>query len=67
MQLQRQQEQEQEEEVTFVTNTISNQSLQQDYIAFPEAESAIDNNTSTLGSGSGLEESELYDSNKDYS
>jgi hypothetical protein len=64
LQLQRQQEREQEEEVTFVTDTIGDQSLQQDYMAFLEAES---DDTSTSGSGSGSEELGLYDSNKDYS
>jgi hypothetical protein len=64
-QLQLQRQEQEQEEVAFVTNTISDQSLQQDYMAFPEAESAINGDTST--SRSGLEGLELYDSNKDYS
>ena len=62
LQLQKQ-EQEQEAEVTFTTDIVGDQSLQQDYIPFAGIENAVDNNSST----SGLEESEPYDSDNDYS
>jgi hypothetical protein len=65
-QLQRQEQQEQEEDVTFVIDTIGDQSLQSkegDYIVFPRVDSDISDDSSSLDSG----DSELYNSDKDYS
>jgi hypothetical protein len=63
---QQQEEEEEEEKVTIVVDTTGNQSLQpqeKDFIPFP----TIDSDSDTLGSGSGLDESGLYNSNNDYS
>jgi hypothetical protein len=62
-------QQEEEEEVTFITDTTSDQSLQQDYIPLVgvgsdrDRSNRDDDDSSTLG----LKDSLLYDSNKDYS
>jgi hypothetical protein len=64
LQLQQQLQLQEEDEVTIVTGNIGDQSLkpqEEDYIAFPDSD--VDSDTSTLDSG----ESELYDSDKDYS
>ena len=55
----RQLEQE-EEEVTFVTDTMGDASLQSDYIAFSRVESDDSSSSET-------EDLELYDSENDYS
>jgi hypothetical protein len=57
-----QQLEQEEEDVTFVTNTIGDASLQLDYIAFSKVES--DDSSS---SGTEDLESELYNSDNDYS
>jgi hypothetical protein len=54
---------EDEEEATFILDTTGDQSLTQDYIAFPQVDSDRNDDSSSLESG----ESELYDSDKDYS
>jgi hypothetical protein len=56
-------QQEEGEEVTFITDTVGDQSLQQDYIPFVGVGSNGDDDSST----SGLEDSSLYDSDNDYS
>jgi flagellar biosynthesis GTPase FlhF len=56
----------QEEEVTIITDTVGDQSLrpqEEDYIALPSIRSDEEDDNSTLG----LEDSELYDSDMDYS
>lgn len=66
LQLQEQNEKEEEEKVTFVTDTIGNESLrplEQDYIALPLLESNSDDNSSSSSSESGFD----TDSEKDYS
>jgi hypothetical protein len=62
-QLQEQLQREDEVEATFILDPTSDQSLTQDYIAFPLVDSNCDDNSSSSESG----ESELYDSDKDYS
>jgi hypothetical protein len=57
------QQQEEGEEVTFITDTVGDQSLQQDYIPFVGVKSDGDDNSSMSES----EDSSLYDSDKDYS
>jgi hypothetical protein len=62
----------QEEDVTFVIDTISDQSLQskeEDYIVFLRANSDISDDSSSLDSGDSGDsgDSELYDLDKDYS
>jgi hypothetical protein len=61
--LQEQLQREDEVEAIFILDPTSDQSLTQDYIAFLLVDSDCDNdsNSSELG------ESELYDSDKDYS
>jgi hypothetical protein len=61
--LQEQKQREDEEEVAFILDTTGNQSLTQDYIAFPQVNSDYDDESSSSESG----ESELYNSDKDYS
>jgi len=61
-QLQEQLQREDEVEATFILDPTGDQSLTQDYIAFPPVDSNCDDSSS---SESG--ESELYDSDKDYS
>jgi hypothetical protein len=61
-QLQEQLQRDNEVEATFVLDPTGDQSLTQDYIAFPPVDSNCDDSSS---SESG--ESELYDSDKDYS
>jgi hypothetical protein len=61
-QLQREDE-EDEVEATFILDTAGDQSLKQDYIAFPWVYSNCDNNSSS----SDLGKSKLYNSDKDYS
>jgi hypothetical protein len=62
-QLQEQLQREDEVEATFILNPTSDQSLTQDYIAFPLVDSDCDDDSSS----SNLGESELYNSDKDYS
>jgi hypothetical protein len=62
-QLQEQLQKEDDVEATFILDTASDQSLVQDYIAFPQVDSDCDDKSSSLES----EESELYNLNKDYS
>ena len=62
-QLQAQLQREDEVEATFILDTAGDQSLVQDYIAFPQVDSDCDDESSSSESG----ESELYDSDKDYS
>jgi hypothetical protein len=58
---------EDEEEATFILDATGDQSLTQDYIAFPQVDS--DSNSDSNSDNSSLEsgESELYDLDKDYS
>jgi len=58
------QREEEEEEATFILDTTGDQSVMQDYIAFPQVDSDRDDDDSSC-SESG--ESELYNSDKDYS
>ena len=62
-QLQEQLQRDDEVEATFVLDPTGDQSLMQDYMAFPPVDSNCDNDSSSSESG----ESELYDSDKDYS
>jgi len=62
-QMQEQMQREDEDEATFILDTTGDQSLTQDYIAFPQVDSDCDDDSSCLESG----KSELYDSDKDYS
>jgi hypothetical protein len=62
-QLQEQLQREDEVEATFILDPTGDQSLTQDYIAFPPVDSDCDDDSSSSNSG----ESELYDSDKDYS
>jgi len=64
MQEQMQREDKEEEEATFILDTTSDQSLMQDYIAFPQVDSdRNDDDSSCSESG----ESKLYDIDRDYS
>jgi hypothetical protein len=63
-QLQEHLQREDEVEATFILDTTGDQSLMQDYVAFPRVDSDCDDSTiSSSESG----ESELYNSDKDYS
>jgi hypothetical protein len=61
--LEEQQKDQDEEEVIFTLDTARDQSLTQDFIAFPAFPSDQDDDSNTSDS----EDSEGYDSDKDYS
>ena len=62
-QLQEQLRRDDEVEATFILDPTGDQSLMQDYMAFPPVDSNYDDDSSSSESG----ESELFDSDKDYS
>ena len=64
--MEEQQKDQDEEEVIFTLNTIGDQSLTQDFMAFPAFPSDQDDDSNTSDSEDS-QESEGYDSDNDYS